>query len=97
MQNHLGEHILSGLFKSKYDLDNKGFHLSDDTGAFDIDAKEITEEMTDEIERLANEIVYSALPVETERGSSNTRSAPHKRAALVRRYFEKKAGSPLCT
>ncbi len=64
MQNHLGEHILSGLFKSKYDLDNKGFHLSDDTGAFDIDAKEIAEEMTDEIERLANEIVYSALPVE---------------------------------
>lgn len=64
MQNHLGEHILSGLFKSRYDLDNKGFHLSDDTGAFDIDAKEITEEMIDEIERLANEVVYSALPVE---------------------------------
>ena len=30
MQNHLGEHILSGLFKSEYDADNKGFHMGED-------------------------------------------------------------------
>ena len=64
MQNHLGEHILSGLFKSQYDLDNRGFHLGEDSATFDIDAKEITEEMLANIENLANEVVWQGLPVQ---------------------------------
>ena len=64
MQNHLGEHILSGLFKSEYDLDNKGFHLGEDSATFDIDSKEITQEMLDRIELMANDVVYRALPVQ---------------------------------
>lgn len=64
MQNHLGEHILSGLFKSEYNLDNKGFHLGEDSATFDIDSKEITQEMLDHIELMANDIVYRALPVQ---------------------------------
>lgn len=64
MQNHLGEHILSGIFKSEYDLDNKGFHLGEDSATFDIDAKELTQEMLDRVEMLANEVVYRNLPVE---------------------------------
>lgn len=63
MQNHLGEHMLSGLFKSEYDADNKGFHLGEETGCFDIDLKEITPEMLRNIERKANRAVYAALPV----------------------------------
>lgn len=64
MQNHLGEHILSGLFKSQYDLDNRGFHLGEDSATFDIDAKEITEEMLANIENLANQVVWQGLPVQ---------------------------------
>ncbi len=63
MQNHLGEHILSGLFKKVYDLDNKGFHLGEEHATFDIDSKEITQEMLDNIENLANQVVYDAIPV----------------------------------
>ena len=63
MQNHLGEHILSGLFKREYDLDNKGFHLGDESGTFDIDAADITRDMLDHIEILANEVIYRSLPV----------------------------------
>ena len=63
MQNHLGEHMLSGLFKSEYDADNRGFHLGEETGCFDIDLKEITPEMLRNIERKANRAVYAALPV----------------------------------
>ena len=37
--------MLSGLFKSEYDADNRGFHLGEETGCFDIDLKEITPEM----------------------------------------------------
>lgn len=64
MQNHLGEHILSGLFKSEYDLDNKGFHLGEDSATFDINSKEITQEMLDHIELMANDVIYRALPVQ---------------------------------
>ncbi|MCR4600336.1 MAG: alanyl-tRNA editing protein [Clostridia bacterium] len=64
MQNHIGEHILSGLFKSEYDLDNKGFRLGEDVGTFDIDSREITQEMLDRIEELANDVVYRSLPVQ---------------------------------
>lgn len=64
MQNHLGEHILSGLFKSEYNLDNKGFHLGEDSATFDIDTKDMTQEMLEHIELLANQVVYRALPVE---------------------------------
>ncbi len=64
MQNHLGEHILSGLFKSEYDADNKGFHMGEDIATFDIDRKEITAQMLRNIEHKANRAVYDAIPVE---------------------------------
>lgn len=64
MQNHIGEHIMSGLFKSEYGLDNRGFHLGDDIGTYDIDSKNVTQEMIDNIELLANDVVYRALPVQ---------------------------------
>ena len=63
MQNHLGEHMLSALFKREYDGDNRGFHLGDDVGCFDIDLKEITPEMLRNIEHKANRAVYASLPV----------------------------------
>ncbi len=64
MQNHLGEHILSGLFKSEYDADNKGFHMGEEVATFDIDRKDITAEMLRNIEHKANRAVYDAIPVE---------------------------------
>ena len=66
MQNHLGEHILSGVFKSVYDLDNKGFHLGDTDGTFDLDTLELTDEMIREVENRANQAVYDAIPVQVE-------------------------------
>lgn len=66
MQNHLGEHILSGVFKSEYGLDNHGFHLGDDDGTFDLATQDLTDEMIDRVEELANQAVYDALPVQIE-------------------------------
>lgn len=63
MQNHIGEHILSGIFKSEYNLDNRGFHLGEEIGSFDIDSKEITQEMINHVENIANDAVYRALPI----------------------------------
>lgn len=66
MQNHLGEHILSGIFKSVYNLDNKGFHLGDTDGTFDLDTLELTEDMIRDVENRANQAVYDAIPVQVE-------------------------------
>lgn len=64
MQNHSGEHILSGLMHSKYGFDNVGFHLSDN-GFVTLDINgTLTKEQLDELEREANQIVYSNLKIE---------------------------------
>lgn len=39
MQNHTGEHILSGVINKKYGYNNVGFHLSDDEVTLDVDGK----------------------------------------------------------
>ena len=64
MQNHLGEHILSGIFKSRFDIDNKGFHLGEKEGTFDLDIPALTREMIEEAEDLANAAVFRAIPVQ---------------------------------
>ncbi len=66
MQQHCGEHILSGVIKSEYDGNNKGFHLGDDYVTVDVDLKEITKEMLDNIEDLANEAIYKNIEIKTD-------------------------------
>ena len=62
MQNHTGEHILSGLIHTKYGFDNVGFHLSDNIVTFD-QSGYLTAEQVKEIEQEANRIVWANLPV----------------------------------
>ena len=63
MQQHSGEHILSGLLCSLYDCDNVGFHLGADTVTIDYD-RELTWEQVLEAERRANETIWADTPVE---------------------------------
>jgi alanyl-tRNA synthetase len=63
MQNHTGEHILSGLLHSDWESENVGFHLSDNTVTLDT-SKLLKEDDITELERKANEIVYRDIPVE---------------------------------
>ncbi len=57
MQNHSGEHIISGLVYSLYGYENVGFHLSDTEMTMDFDGV-LTREDLLKIERLANEAIY---------------------------------------
>lgn len=57
MQQHCGEHILSGIIKDKYNGNNKGFHMGSDYVTVDIDIQ-ITNEMLDEIELAVNDVIY---------------------------------------
>lgn len=65
MQNHSGEHIVSGLIHERYGCNNVGFHMSLDRMTIDLDG-EIPEEGLREIERRANEIVWENVPIRTD-------------------------------
>lgn len=63
MQQHSGEHILSGILCHDYHCDNVGFHLGSDTVTIDYNA-DITWEQALDAERKANEIIWADTPVE---------------------------------
>ena len=56
MQNHSGEHIVSGLVHKKYGYNNVGFHMGSDVVTIDFDGELLWEQLI-EIEREANRAV----------------------------------------
>ena len=64
MQDHSGEHIVSGLVHREYGYNNVGFHLGDGEVTLDFSG-ELTESQLGEIEMLANRAVTADLPVQT--------------------------------
>lgn len=62
MQQHSGEHIVSGLIHASYGYDNVGFHMGHDVITIDFNG-ELTNEQLLDIERRANEAVWANTPV----------------------------------
>ena len=62
MQNHSGEHIVSGIIHAMYGYENVGFHFSDNNILVDFDGF-LTPEQIAEVELKANELVYRNVPV----------------------------------
>ena len=58
MQNHSGEHILSGLMFHLYGFHNVGFHLGDHEITTDYDGY-LTHEQLNEIEKKVNEVIMA--------------------------------------
>ena len=63
MQQHSGEHILSGILCDSYHCDNVGFHMGADTVTIDYNT-DLTWEQVLEVEHLANDIISADAPVE---------------------------------
>lgn len=63
MQQHSGEHILSGILCHDYHCDNVGFHLGADTVTIDYNT-DISWEQALDAERKANEVIWADAPVE---------------------------------
>jgi len=57
MQQHTGQHILSRVFEILYNADTVGFHLGEEIVTIDVTLKELTQEMVNEVERFANQII----------------------------------------
>lgn len=62
MQQHSGEHIISGIVHRRFGYDNVGFHLADDYCTMDFNGP-ITMEALKEIEEEANRIVFANLNI----------------------------------
>lgn len=63
MQQHSGEHMVSGLVHEKYGYDNVGFHMGSDVITIDFNGMLNEAEMA-EIETLVNEKIWENAPVE---------------------------------
>ena len=57
MQNHSGEHIVSGIIHTLYGIENVGFHMSRGEMTVDTSAP-LTDEMIAEVEKRANRAVW---------------------------------------
>ena len=63
MQQHTGEHIVSGLLHEKFGYMNTGFHVGGEVMEVDFDGPVSPEDLA-EIERKANEAVWANIPLE---------------------------------
>lgn len=63
MQQHTGEHILSGLIHREYGYDNVGFHMGSAEVTVDFNGL-LTTEQLDRLEDMANQLIYDNVPVE---------------------------------
>ena len=62
MQQHSGEHILSGLLNARFGCHNVGFHVGSGIMEVDFDVPMTLEEVL-KVERRANEAVWANLPI----------------------------------
>lgn len=81
MQNHSGEHIISGLVHKHFGYNNVGFHLSDDEMYFDFDGY-LDRAALNMIEDEANAIVWRNLPVTAYYPSDNELAGLEYRSKL---------------
>lgn len=62
MQQHTGEHLLSGLIHDRFGYHNSGFHVGAEVMEVDFDGP-IPQEALQELEEAANKLVWANLPV----------------------------------
>ena len=65
MQQHTGEHILSGIVCSTYNYNNVGFHLSSEITTLDFDG-ELSAEQVCELEIRVNQAIHANIPVQVK-------------------------------
>ena len=63
MQQHSGEHILSGILLANYQAENVGFHLSASSCQIDVTLAALSPEQAAAIEDAANAVIFANVPV----------------------------------
>ncbi len=81
MQNHTGEHLMSGLSHNLFGTENVGFHLGDDVVTLDTNIP-LTKEHIEQLEYAANQAVYANVDVLTYFPNPETLNNMQYRAKL---------------
>lgn len=81
MQQHTGEHILSGLINRYFGYDNVGFHLGNENVTMDFNG-ELTEEDIRKIEYEANEVVAKNMKIHVLYPSKEELESMHYRSKI---------------
>lgn len=81
MQNHSGEHLLSGIVHKHYGFDNVGFHMGKDEVTVDFNGI-LTWDQIEAVETEVNELIWGNVPIEE--------SYPSKEELSVLDYRSKK-------
>ncbi len=74
MQQHSGEHMVSGLLHARFGCDNVGFHMGRDTVTIDFNCAITAEELA-ETERQANAIIWENRPINVSWPDADTLAA----------------------
>jgi alanyl-tRNA synthetase len=64
MQQHSGQHVLSGAFEKLYDFPTVSFHMGDESCTIDLSTTAVTADQLRAAERLANEVIAEDRAVE---------------------------------
>ena len=81
MQQHSGEHIVSGLVHAQYGYDNVGFHLGKEEVTLDFNGSLSLEQLR-EIELSANGVIWQNLPVKVSFPSGEVLESQEYRSKL---------------
>lgn len=81
MQQHTGEHIVSGLIHRYFHYNNVGFHLGETEVTLDFDGP-MTKEELKTIEKEANEVLWNNLPIEIAYPSKEELKSLHYRSKI---------------
>ena len=81
MQQHTGEHILSGIVCATYGYNNVGFHLSTEITTLDFDG-ELSADQVRELEVKANEMIHANIPVQVKFPTKEELSAMEYRSKI---------------
>ena len=90
MQQHTGEHILSGIFLARFGAQNVGFHLTSNSCQIDVTLSALDADQIQAIEDDANKIIFQNLPIsarfytEDEMSGLALRKEPGKEFEQVR-------------
>jgi len=89
MQQHLGQHILSGALMKLWSAETVSFHLGEEVCTLDISKEKLTEGETKKTEECTNEIIFDNRPVkhyfvegEEELKRLNLRKLPEKKGKI---------------
>jgi alanyl-tRNA synthetase len=70
MQQHTGQHLLSGIFQERFGRQTVSFHLGSEISTIDLRGGEPLEEILEGAERAANQVIFEDRPVNVRYGTA---------------------------